>query len=575
MSKLRQIILERSRKVFPFKLCLLFFNYQYLKTMCCYVVLFYEIMKKKYFISVSSFGLVLFVLFPYTIQAQVVINEVMYDVSGTDTGREWIEVYNSGSESVDLSAWKLFEANTNHKLTALGDTNLPAGGYAIFVDNSDKFLADYPSFNGLIFDSVFSLSNTGETLILRNINNIDVDTFTYDGSLGANGDGGSLQKNSSSWIAGIPTPGIVNTTTVIIPSPDIGSGATTASSTPSLDTGSGSTTSGSSGGTSIIWSSHSSQSVAYTGNDEVVLGISAGRDRLASVGSVLAFEGRVRTPNNIDSSNVSFTWSFGDGTSGTGRFIDHTYLFPGEYTIVVNGNYQNAHAVAKVLVRVVETSLMITANTDEFIELTNKGKNEINVGGWIFESGNKNFIIPQDTIINTKQSVKIPRVVTGLSLREIKMFDASKKFVASRFSAGYADVNVGQSVVATAVPLEKIQITGITKEDLEKRLAAVFGMEGERGTVPEPEKRSEILASTQIKNTDKSVKNSVSKDLVNTSNVSNAAVNDTGIQKEKQVFAGESKTQTANVLFTVDEQSTQDKKDSSLIVFIKRLFGNK
>ncbi len=46
--------------------------------------------------------------------AEVVISEIMYDVSGSDTDREWVEVYNNSSSAVDFTSWKLFEANTNH-----------------------------------------------------------------------------------------------------------------------------------------------------------------------------------------------------------------------------------------------------------------------------------------------------------------------------------------------------------------------------------------------------------------------------------------------------------------------------
>ena len=63
------------------------------------------------------FFLSLFVFSFHVAYANILINEVMYDVEGTDTDREWIEVYNDGSESVDLSTYKLFEANTNHGLT--------------------------------------------------------------------------------------------------------------------------------------------------------------------------------------------------------------------------------------------------------------------------------------------------------------------------------------------------------------------------------------------------------------------------------------------------------------------------
>ena len=38
---------------------------------------------------------ILFIL-KTSIVAQVVINEVLYDPTGSDTGNEWIELYNSG-----------------------------------------------------------------------------------------------------------------------------------------------------------------------------------------------------------------------------------------------------------------------------------------------------------------------------------------------------------------------------------------------------------------------------------------------------------------------------------------------
>ena len=46
--------------------------------------------------------------------ASVTINEIMYDLEGADTGREWVEVHNSGSEAVDLLKWKFVEGGTNH-----------------------------------------------------------------------------------------------------------------------------------------------------------------------------------------------------------------------------------------------------------------------------------------------------------------------------------------------------------------------------------------------------------------------------------------------------------------------------
>ena len=83
-------------------------------------------------------------------------SEVMYDVSGTDSGREWIELQNTGSTPVDLTSLKLFEANTNHSLVeSQGSATLAAGGFAIIADDPAKFKVDWPNFAGVISTVVF------------------------------------------------------------------------------------------------------------------------------------------------------------------------------------------------------------------------------------------------------------------------------------------------------------------------------------------------------------------------------------------------------------------------------------
>lgn len=43
--------------------------------------------------------------------AAVVINEVLYDPQGTDTGNEWVELYNTGDVIVSLDGWALQKDN--------------------------------------------------------------------------------------------------------------------------------------------------------------------------------------------------------------------------------------------------------------------------------------------------------------------------------------------------------------------------------------------------------------------------------------------------------------------------------
>src|SRR3989344_3237062 len=145
-------------------------------------------------------------------RADVVINEVMYDLSeGSDTGREWIEIYNNSNATVDLSTYKFFEADTNHAIiVSQGDANVEGHDYVIVASDPAKFKIDWPNFSGNIFDSSFSLSNEGEALALKDVDLNVVDQYTYSSTNGANGDGHSLQLVGGSWVASVPTPGEAN-----------------------------------------------------------------------------------------------------------------------------------------------------------------------------------------------------------------------------------------------------------------------------------------------------------------------------------------------------------------------------
>ncbi len=129
-------------------------------------------------IRLQSIGFFVFLLCSITPQvsfAQIVVTEIMYDLkSGSDSGHEWVEVYNAGASVVKLTDWKLFENGTNHKITGVvgADTLMPYA-YAVIADNREQFKVDWPNFSGQLFDSAFSLSNSGETIIFRNASSSD------------------------------------------------------------------------------------------------------------------------------------------------------------------------------------------------------------------------------------------------------------------------------------------------------------------------------------------------------------------------------------------------------------------
>ena len=54
------------------------------------------------------------VAFPAPPPAGLILSEVFYDRSGTDNGWEWVEIYNSGSVTIDLASFSLGYAGTNY-----------------------------------------------------------------------------------------------------------------------------------------------------------------------------------------------------------------------------------------------------------------------------------------------------------------------------------------------------------------------------------------------------------------------------------------------------------------------------
>jgi len=184
---------------------------------------------------------------------RVAINEIMYDLPGSDSGREWIEIYNYGEET-NITGWRLEEDSTQYNLNLIqGSMLLPKGGYAVIADNADQFLLEHTDYAGTLIDSSFSLSNSGETIMLRNGFDADIiDSLTYDSSWGADGNGYSLERispsgdsnESSNWNESLTeggTPGYENS--VSIEDTTTTTTSTTSTSTTSTSTSSTTTTS--------------------------------------------------------------------------------------------------------------------------------------------------------------------------------------------------------------------------------------------------------------------------------------------------------------------------------------------
>ncbi|MGA2246396.1 MAG: lamin tail domain-containing protein [Verrucomicrobiota bacterium] len=94
----------------------------------------------------------------------IVINELMYDpISGNDDG-QYIELYNQGTNTVNLAGWQLSSAVT----FTFPSVNLAPNGYLVVAKNLTNLLAAYTNLNNgnTVGNYSGKLSHDGELLIL-------------------------------------------------------------------------------------------------------------------------------------------------------------------------------------------------------------------------------------------------------------------------------------------------------------------------------------------------------------------------------------------------------------------------
>ena len=128
-----------------------------------------------------------------TVSARVIINEVFYHAPDDIDDLEWIELHNTSTESVDVSAWSLSKG-VEFKVPA--GTVIPPRGFLVICKDVELFheFYDVPAVGGF----ARSLNNKGETIELSDASAQLVDAVTYADrapwAVSADGYGASLER---------------------------------------------------------------------------------------------------------------------------------------------------------------------------------------------------------------------------------------------------------------------------------------------------------------------------------------------------------------------------------------------
>ncbi len=351
--------------------------------------------RDKFLVSVI-FLPALFII-PVLAFANVEITEIMYDFPGTEGSGEhdWIEVHNNSAGIIDLSTFKLFEAGTNHGIKSIqGLPTLSPGAFAVVASNAATFLTDQPAgFNGQLFDSSFSLNSTsaGETLVIRTGDLSDQDSVAYSADLGAKDDGNSLQKTNGAWAAAAPTPGVSSSETSTTAPPE--------ESSPSAPT---EQSSGSSVGLQSLWAD-------------------AGPDRTAIVGAGTIFEGKALGIDKNPLDGARYLWNFGDGFTGEGKKVIHTYKHPGDYIVYLDVANGSVSAGDKILVKAMPADVSISAlgyGEKSFVAISNNEPTELDISFWQIKSSSGVFVIPKNTIIVPNNKIIFSKDALSFEIKE-------------------------------------------------------------------------------------------------------------------------------------------------------------
>ena len=154
----------------------------------------------------------------------VIITEINYNSDSTVNSGNWIEIYNSTSNSINLVDW--FVKNNNNDFYTIGPgVSLGAHSYLVLAENIFEFSSIFPSVTNVNGPMNFGFSNNNDNIRLYSSNSMLISSVAYADSgqwpKGADGNGRTLellnyngdQNDPLNWFDGcmFGSPGVAYT----------------------------------------------------------------------------------------------------------------------------------------------------------------------------------------------------------------------------------------------------------------------------------------------------------------------------------------------------------------------------
>ncbi|GEM_PF-2833857 len=147
----------------------------------------------------------LFIICGHFSWGQIILNEIMYHAGDSDL--EYVELYNAGRESVDLSGWSLQDDNDAHRFVFPIGLSIRPDEYLVIADDGELFRETYgfaPTLAGILFN----FSNDGDAVRLFDASQQLIEAVAYDDRSPwpdeADGGGASLERKHALLPSNLP-----------------------------------------------------------------------------------------------------------------------------------------------------------------------------------------------------------------------------------------------------------------------------------------------------------------------------------------------------------------------------------
>lgn len=349
----------------------------------------------KFFSKTTVFVVLFFI--PRIVFGSVIINEIAWMGTVIDYNDEWIEIFNNGDQSVDLTGWKIEATDGSPTINLSG--NVPANGYFLLERTDDN------SVLAVTADQIYTgaLGNSGENLKLKDnsANTIDEINAGSEWPAGNNTTKQTMERTTTGWQTSLNPGG-----------------------TPKLPNSSGETE-GSPEEPSQTTQQESSG--ALINNPPIA---NAGNDIIAFIGQEIEFDGNNST--DADGDELHYEWNMGNGDLIEKSAFTYKYNYPGTYLSTLMIYDGKSYAIDTITVKIQAAEITINEflpnpsekdEEGEWIEIFNDSESIIDISDWQIdddEGGSSPFIFPQNTLVAPKSYLVFSRQITGIALNNDK-----------------------------------------------------------------------------------------------------------------------------------------------------------